>query len=294
MSEPIFTGVATALVTPFKNGGIDFEAFSKHINWQIDSGIDALVVCGTTGESPTLNDEEHKAAIEFVVKEVAGRVPVIAGTGSNDTAYSEQLTKHACDAGVDACLLITPYYNKTTQAGLIASFRKIADASTKPIILYNVPSRTGVNIASETYAELVKHPLINGIKEANGNISSVVKTSSLIGDDAYIYSGNDDQITPIISLGGQGVISVLSNIAPKATLDIAHSALSGDFKTSAKLQAEYVDLCDALFSEVNPIPVKHAMSSLGFCDNSLRLPLLQMSTDKAEVLENCMKRHGLI
>lgn len=294
MSEPIFTGVATALVTPFKNGEIDFEAFSKHINWQIDSGIDALVVCGTTGESPTLDDEEHKAAIEFVVKEVAGRVPVIAGTGSNDTAYSEQLTKHACDAGVDACLLITPYYNKTTQAGLIASFRKIADASTKPIILYNVPSRTGVNIAPETYAELVKHPHINGIKEANGNISSVVKTSSLIGDDAYIYSGNDDQITPIISLGGKGVISVLSNIAPKATLDIAHSALSGDFKTSAKLQADYVDLCDALFSEVNPIPVKHAMSSLGFCENSLRLPLLQMSSDKEEILENCMKRHGLI
>lgn len=294
MSEPIFTGVATALVTPFKDEKIDFEAFSKHINWQIESGIDALVVCGTTGESPTLNDEEHKAAIEFVVKEVAGRVPVIAGTGSNDTAYSVQLTKHACDVGVDACLLITPYYNKTTQAGLIASFRKIADASTKPIILYNVPSRTGVNIAPETYAELVKHPLINGIKEANGNISSVVKTKSLIGDDVYIYSGNDDQITPIISLGGQGVISVLSNIAPKAALDIAHSALSGDFKTSAKFQAEYVDLCDALFSEVNPIPVKHAMSALGFCENSLRLPLLQISTDKAEVLENCMRRHGLI
>lgn len=294
MSEPIFTGVATALVTPFINGKIDYDSFSKHINRQIESGIDALVVCGTTGESPTLNDEEHKAAIEFVVKEVAGRVPVIAGTGSNDTAYSVQLTNHACDAGVDACLLITPYYNKTTQAGLIASFNAIADASTRPIILYNVPSRTGVNIAPETYADLVKHPLINGIKEANGNISSVVKTSSLIGDDAYIYSGNDDQITPIISLGGKGVISVLSNIAPKAALEIAHLALSGDFKTSAKLQAEYVDLCDALFSEVNPIPVKYAMSVLGFCENSLRLPLVQMSTDKAEVLKTCMKKHGLI
>lgn len=294
MSEPIFTGVATALVTPFKSGVIDYDSFSKHINWQIESGIDALVVCGTTGESPTLNDEEHKAAIEFVVKEVAGRVPVIAGTGSNDTAYSVQLTKHACEAGVDACLLITPYYNKTTQAGLIASFKAIADASTRPIILYNVPSRTGVNIAPETYAELVKHPLINGIKEANGNISSVVKTSSFISDDAYIYCGNDDQITPIISLGGKGVISVLSNIAPKAALEIAHSALSGDFQTSAKLQTEYVDLCDALFSEVNPIPVKYAMSVLGFCENSLRLPLVQMSTDKAEVLKNCMKKHGLI
>lgn len=294
MVEPIFTGVATALATPFMDGKIDFESFERHIDWQIEEGIDALVVCGTTGESPTLDDAEHKAAIEFVVKVAGGRVPVIAGTGSNDTAYSIQLTKHACEAGADACLLITPYYNKTTQSGLVDSFMAIANASTKPIILYNVPSRTGVNIAPETYAELVKHPFINGIKEANGNISSVAKTKSLIQDNAVIYSGNDDQITPIISLGGKGVISVLSNVAPKATLEIAHSALDGDFENSSRLQVEYLDLCDALFSEVNPIPVKYALSELGYCENSLRLPLVPMADDRAKVLKDCLVKHDLL
>lgn len=215
MKTPIFEGMATALITPIDENGINYQAFAKLIDWQIDEGIDALVICGTTGESSTLTDEEHRSAIEFAVKQAAGRVPIIAGTGSNDTAYALSLTEFACSVGVDGVLVVTPYYNKATQKGLIKLFTAIADKSTVPVILYNVPSRTGVNISPATVAELAKHPMINAIKEASGNISQIAEIAALCGDNINIYSGNDDQVIPIMSLGGKGCISVLSNLLPK-------------------------------------------------------------------------------
>ena len=294
MAEPIFEGVATALITPFKDDKVDFDAFGKFVDWQIESGVDALVVCGTTGEGSTLSDEEHRECIKFVVEHTNGRVPVIAGTGSNDTAYALDLSRAACDYGADALLVVTPYYNKATQEGLIETFTKIADVSTKPIILYNVPSRTGVNILPSTYAKLCDHDKIVAIKEANGDVPSVAETRSLIGDKMTVYSGNDDQITALMSLGAKGVISVLSNVIPKQTAEIAHAALQGDFKRSAELQIEWYDLCKALFSEVNPIPVKSACAKLGWCENSLRLPLTPMSKDKEALMFDVMKKHGVI
>lgn len=294
MTEPIFQGVATALITPFKDGKVDYDAFGKFVDWQIESGVDALVVCGTTGEGSTLTDEEHRECIKFVVEHTDGRVPVIAGTGSNDTAYAIDLSKAACEMGADALLVVTPYYNKATQAGLVETFTKIAEVSTKPIILYNVPSRTGVNIAPSTYEALMSNDKIAGIKEANGDVVSVIDTLHRIGDNMSLYSGNDDQITAIMSLGGKGVISVLSNVIPKETSEIAHAALNGDFKKSAELQIKYFDLIKALFSEVNPIPVKAACANLGWCENSLRLPLTPMSKEKEEVLVSVMKQHGVI
>ena len=290
----VFQGVATALITPFKNGKIDFDSFSKFIDWQIESGVDALVVCGTTGEGSTLSDEEHRECIKFVVDKTNGRVPVIAGTGSNDGAYAIDLSKGACELGADALLVVTPYYNKATQDGLVELFTKISLNSTLPIILYNVPSRTALNIEPATYKKLCDLDNIVGIKEANGNIASVAETLSLVGDSLDIYSGNDDSITAIMSLGGKGVISVLSNVIPKETCEIAHAALKGDFKTSANLQVKYFDICKALFSEVNPIPVKAACAKMGFCENSLRLPLTPMSKDKEKVLFDVMKKHGVI
>ena len=294
MTTPIFEGVATALITPFKDDKIDFEAFGEFIDWQIASGVDALVVCGTTGEGSTLTDEEHRECIKFVVDHTAARVPVIAGTGSNDTAYALDLSKAACDFGADALLVVTPYYNKATQDGLVETFEKIAEVSTKPIILYNVPSRTGVNILPSTYARLCDNEKIAAIKEANGDIPSVAETKSLIGDKMTIYSGNDDQITAMMSLGAKGVISVLSNVIPKQTAEMAHAALDGDFEKSATLQIEWFDLCKALFSEVNPIPVKAACAKLGWCENSLRLPLTQMSKEKEAILFDVMKKHGVL
>lgn len=294
MAEPIFEGVATALITPFKDDKVDFDAFGKFVDWQIESGVDALVVCGTTGEGSTLSDEEHRECIKFVVEHTNGRVPVIAGTGSNDTAYALDLSRAACDYGADALLVVTPYYNKATQEGLIETFTRIADVSTKPIILYNVPSRTGVNILPSTYAKLCDHDKIVAIKEANGDVPSVAETRSLIGDKMTVYSGNDDQITALMSLGAKGVISVLSNVIPKQTAEIAHAALQGDFKRSAELQIEWYDLCKALFSEVNPIPVKSACAKLGWCENSLRLPLTPMSKDKEAHMFDVMKKHGVI
>lgn len=294
MTEPIFQGVATALITPFKDGKVDYDAFGKFVDWQIESGVDALVVCGTTGEGSTLTDEEHRECIKFVVEHTDGRVPVIAGTGSNDTAYAIDLSKAACEMGADALLVVTPYYNKATQAGLVETFTKIAEVSTKPIILYNVPSRTGVNIAPSTYEALMSNDKIAGIKEANGDVVSVIDTLHRIGDNMSLYSGNDDQITAIMSLGGKGVISVLSNVIPKETSEIAHAALNGYFKKSAELQIKYFDLIKALFSEVNPIPVKAACAHLGWCENSLRLPLTPMSKEKEEVLVSVMKQHGVI
>lgn len=292
--NPVFRGVATALITPLTEAGVDYEALGKLIDWQIEEGVAALVIAGTTGEGSTLSDAEHKEVLKFAVEKVAGRIPVIAGTGSNDTAYAIQLTKYACEIGCDALLCVTPYYNKTTQKGLIASYTAIADASTKPVILYNVPSRTGLNIEPATYAELVKHPMIAGIKEANGNMSKIVETAALIGDQAAIYSGNDDQIVPIMSVGGQGVISVLSNIMPRKTSEICNKWFEGDVKGAAKLQLELLELANALFCETNPIPVKAAMAAMGWCKNYLRLPLVPMEAEHEKKLLALMREQGLV
>ena len=290
----IFQGVATALITPLNEHGIDYEAFGRVIDWQCEQGINALVIAGTTGEGSTLNDAEHKEAVRFSVERVAGRCKVIAATGSNDTAYAIQLSQYACKVGADALLVITPYYNKATQKGLITSFTKIADAVTKPIILYNVPSRTGINIEPETYAAVADHPMIQGIKEANSNISKIVHTAQLVGDKLDIYSGNDDQIVPILSMGGKGVISVLSNVAPKQTMEICNKFFAGDIKGAAELQCRYLPLINALFSEVNPIPVKAAMHAMGWCENYLRLPLTPMESAHWEHLKSLMQEQGLI
>ena len=295
MSNTIFKGIATALITPFTaSGEVDYETYGRLIDWQIESGIDALVSCGTTGEGPTLSDAEHKEVVRFCVERANGRVPVIAGTGSNDTAYAIELTKFACDAGADAMLVVTPYYNKATQKGLIASFSAIADASTRPLILYNVPSRNGCNIQPATYAALADHPNIQAIKEANGNISSIVETMSLVQGKLDLYSGNDDQIVPILSMGGAGCISVLSNILPRETCEITRRFFAGDVAGAAQLQMKYLPLVNALFSEVNPIPVKAAMAAMGWGENVLRLPLTPMEDASREKLFALMRREGLI
>lgn len=293
MKKPVFEGIATALVTPITENGIDYDAFGKLIDWQIESGINALVICGTTGEGSTLTDEEHKEAIAYSVKRSGGRVPIIAGTGSNDTAYALELTEFACSVGVDGVLVVTPYYNKATQNGLIEMFTKIADTSTVPVILYNVPSRTGVNIAPKTVAALSKHPNINAIKEASGNISQIAEIAALCGDDINIYSGNDDQIVPIMSLGGKGCISVLSNVCPKESVEICNSFFGGNIKAAAALQLKYLPLINALFSEVNPIPVKAAMAEMGFCKDYLRLPLTSMEEANKTVLFEEMRKVGI-
>ena len=291
--ESLFKGVATALITPLNENGIDFENFGRTIDWQIEQGINALVICGTTGEGSTLSDEEHCAALEYAIKRAAGRTVMIAGTGSNDTAYAIELTKHACELGYDGMLLVTPYYNKATQKGLIRSFTAIADQSTKPCLLYNVPSRTGVNIEPETYAALAEHPMICGIKEANGNISKIVQTMSLVGDKLDLYSGNDDQIVPLLSVGGSGVISVLSNIMPKETVEMCDRYFAGDIKGALDMQLKYLPLINALFCEVNPIPVKAAMAAMGYCENYVRLPLTPMEEADKENMLKLMREQGL-
>ncbi len=293
-TKPIFEGAATALVTPLTAEGIDFAAFGRLIDWQIESGIDALVVCGTTGESSTLTDEEHREAIRYAVKRAAGRVPIIAGTGSNDTAYAVDLAKFSEEVGADAHLVVTPYYNKATQRGLIKMYETIADACALPMILYNVPSRTGVNIEPATYAALADHPNIAAIKEAGGNISKIVETVALVGDKLDLYSGNDDQIVPIMACGGRGVISVLSNLLPGETSALCKKFLAGDVSGAMQMQTHYLPLVNALFSEVNPIPVKAAMSAMGFCEDYLRLPLTPMEDARREVLLGLMRAENLI
>ena len=293
-ANPIFRGAATALITPLTPDGIDFDAFARVIDWQIAEGISALVIAGTTGEGSTLSDEEHRAAAKFAVDHIAGRVPVIVGTGSNDTAYAVDLTRYCCDIGADAMLVVTPYYNKATQNGLIKMYTTIADASTKPLILYNVPSRTGVNLTPKSCAALADHPNIAAVKEASSNISQIVELASLVGDKLDIYSGNDDQITPILAMGGAGVISVLSNVLPKKTQEICDRFFNGDVKGSAQLQCELLPLINALFSEVNPIPVKAAMSMMGYCENYLRLPLTEMEQEHQKVLIECMRAQGIV
>lgn len=294
MKKTIFEGAATALVTPLTQEGIDYNAFGRLIDWQIDSGIDALVICGTTGEGSTLTDEEHREAIRFAVERANKRVPIIAGTGSNDTDYAIDLTRFSYEVGADASLVVTPYYNKATQKGLVTMFTAIADAADLPMILYNVPSRTGVAIEPSTYLALADHPNIVAIKEANGNISKIVETAALVGDKLDIYSGNDDQIVPVMSVGGKGVISVLSNLLPKQTSEICHAFMNGDIKRSLKMQLDYLPLINALFCEVNPIPVKAAMAAMGYCEDYLRLPLTPMEDAHRATLLACMKAHGLI
>ena len=293
-TKTVFKGVATALITPLDENGVNYEKLGKLIDWQIEEGINAIVICGTTGEASTLTDEEHRAAIKFAVERANKRVPIIAGTGSNDTDYAVDLTRFACEVGVDGVLVVTPYYNKTSQVGLIKMFTTIADSSSVPVILYNVPSRTGVNIEPATYLKLAEHPMITGIKEASGNISALAKTASLLKGKLDIYSGNDDEIVPIMSLGGVGVISVLSNLLPKKTVEICDSFLKGDVTRARDLQLELLPLINALFSDVNPIPVKAAMAHMGFCDNYLRLPLVELAKDKEEVLVKLMKEQNLI
>lgn len=293
MKKTIFKGMATALVTPLTENGIDYEAFGKLIDWQIDEGINGLVICGTTGEGSTLTDEEHRAAIEFAVKRANKRVPIIAGTGSNDTAYAIDLTKFAYEVGADAALVVSPYYNKATQNGLITMFTAIADASPLPIILYDVPSRTGVSIEPKTVATLANHPNIVGLKAACGNISKIAETAHLCGDKIDIYSGNDDQVIPIMSLGGVGCISVLSNVLPKESVLMCQKFFDGDIKGATKMQLDYIPLINALFSEVNPIPVKAAMAKMGFCEDYLRLPLTPMEENTRKNLYAQMENVGI-
>ena len=294
-NNPIFKGIATALITPFAaSGEVDYESYGRLIDWQIESGIDALVACGTTGEGPTLTDDEHKEVIRYTVERSAGRVPVIAGTGSNDTEHGLYMSQVAADAGADALLHVTPYYNKTTQKGLIQHYTYIADRVKCPVILYNVPSRTGLNISVDTYKVLSQHPNINGVKEASGNIGQVMHILSACGDDFNVWSGNDDEIVPMIGAGAQGVISVLANICPKETVELTHACLNGDYATARALQFKYIDLIDALFCETNPIPVKTAMNMLGYEVGNLRMPLCEMEEKNALRLENALKNVGLL
>lgn len=295
MKKTVFTGAAVAIITPmYPDGSVNYEELAKLVEFQIANGTDAIVACGTTGESSTLGDEEHVQVIKAVVDQVNGRVPVIAGAGSNDTAYAVWLSREASDLGADALLHVTPYYNKTSQSGLIRHFNTIADATDLPVILYNVPSRTGVNILPETYRELAKHPNIVAAKEANGNISSVAQTVALCGDDLAIYSGNDDQIVPILSLGGKGVISVLSNVAPAQTHEICQLFFDGKVSESAALQLKLLPLINTLFCDVNPIPVKEAMNMLGYAAGSCRLPLDRLSEAGRSRLAAELKAAGLL
>lgn len=295
MKQPIFTGAGVAIITPFTaDNKVNYPALKAILEYQIEHGTDAIVICGTTGESATLSHEEHTEAIRFTVETVAHRIPVIAGTGSNDTAYALHLSNEAEKIGVDGLLMVTPYYNKASQEGLVRHYTYLADRVSTPIIIYNVPSRTGCDVKPETYAELSKHKMIYGAKEASGNISSIAKTISLCEPDFSVYSGNDDQITAIMSLGGKGVISVLSNVAPQVAHDIAAAALQGDFETSRKLQLRYLELCNALFMDVNPIPVKQAMRMMGFDAGPLRMPLCDMSDVNTEKLRAVMQKYKLI
>ena len=291
--NPIFRGIATALITPTTPAGVDYNRLDQLIDWQIAQGINALVICGTTGESSTLTDAEHRQVMAHAIRKIDGRVPVICGTGSNETDYAVELTKSACADGADAVLVVTPYYNKTTQNGLVAMYNTIADASTKPVILYNVPSRTGIGIAPETYVKLAEHPNIAAIMEANSDISKIVETFSLVGDKLDIYSGNDDQIVPILSMGGMGCISVLSNVIPAQTVAITDKFFAGDIAGAAKLQCDFMPLVRSLFCESNPIPVKAAMAAMGFCENFLRLPLVPMEEAHYQVMIQRMRALGI-
>jgi 4-hydroxy-tetrahydrodipicolinate synthase len=290
----LFTGAGVAIITPFTENGINFPELGRIIEDQIANHTDAIVITGTSGESATMTDEEHKAAIKFAVDQVKGRIPVIAGTGSNETAYAVQLSQYAEKVGADALLVVTPYYNKATQKGLIKHFTTIADSVNIPIVLYHVPSRTGVTISIDTFKVLAQHPRIVAVKEASGDLSAILRIRQACGDDLAVYSGNDDQIVPILSLGGKGVISVLSNVAPKVAHDICQLYFDGKVEESAKLQIDYTDLIDALFCEVNPIPAKTAMNLIGYQAGPLRMPLCDMEEAHLAQLKTALQQHGLL
>lgn len=295
MKKTIFTGAGVAIVTPMNpDESINFDRLGQIIDNQIENGTDAIVICGTTGESATMTDQEHVDCIEYAVKRVNGRVPVVAGAGSNHTSYAVWMSKEAKRVGADALLHVTPYYNKTSQTGLIRHFNAVADATDLPIILYNVPSRTGVNITPATYRELAKHPNIVAAKEANGNISQIAQIAQACGDELDLYSGNDDQIVPLLSLGAKGVISVLSNIMPRETHDICRLFFEGKIAESRALQLKLLPLINALFSDVNPIPVKEAMNMMGWECGECRLPLVSMQPQAKEHLRVLMQEQGLI
>ena len=295
MKNTIFTGAGVAIVTPMnEDGSVNYEAYADLIDFQIENKVDAIISCGTTGESSTLSDEEHREVIRFAIEHTAGRVPVIAGTGSNDTKYAIELSKSAEEMGADGLLLVTPYYNKTSQRGLVAHFGMISESVKTPIILYSVQSRTGVNIAPETAYELSKYDNIAAIKEASGNISQVAKIRALCGDNLDVYSGNDDQIVPLLSLGGKGVISVLANVAPEVTHNICQYYFDGKVAESAALQLEYLDLCNDLFIDVNPIPVKEALNMMGMNAGPCRMPLYAMTDAAKDKLAATLARHGLL
>ena len=294
MKKTLFTGMATAIVTPMSSdGSVDYEAMGRFIDFQIENGINALVVMGTTGENATLEPEEQKEVIAFTVKKTAGRVPVIAGTGTNNTAHVLENTKNACEVGVDGILVVTPYYNKATQAGLIKHFTMIADASEVPVILYNVPGRTGCALTPKTVAALAEHPNIVGLKEATGNMAQMVEIMNLCGDKIDIYSGEDALTVPMMAMGGSGTISVLSNILPAESVAMTDACKAGDFKTAAAMQCKFIPVINALFSQVNPIPVKAATAAMGFGDDSLRLPLTPMEEPFRSVMLEEMRKLGM-
>lgn len=295
MKNTIFTGAGVAIITPMnEDGSINYDGFAENIEYQINNGTDAIIVCGTTGEASTMTDEEHVECIRFAVEKTAGRIPVIAGTGSNDTKYAVELSKIAQEKGADGLLLVTPYYNKASQKGLIAHFTAIADAVDIPIILYNIPGRTGVNIDINTYKILGQHKNIAAVKEASGNLSYTSKLIAQCGDLLDVYSGNDDIIVPMMSIGAKGVISVISNIMPKETHEITRFCLENNCEEAAKLQMKYLELINNLFIEVNPIPIKEAMNQMKMPSGPCRLPLCEMTGEHIEILKNSMKKIGLI
>jgi len=293
MKAPVFTGSAVAIVTPFTDDFIDFSKLSKLIDFQIENGTDAIVVCGTTGEASTQTIPEHLATIEYCIKHVNGRVPVIAGTGSNDTAHAVMMSQNAEKSGADALLMVTPYYNKTSQAGLIRHYNYVADRVGIPIILYNVPSRTGMSIAADTYRELSKHPNINGVKEASGDLNLIANTRHLCGDDLNLWSGNDEQVIPLMSLGAKGVISTVANIVPKQMSEMTRLMRNGKLEEAAAIQLQLIELIDAVFIEVNPIPIKTALNLMGMEVGQLRMPLCDMLPKNLEILKKAMKNMGL-
>ena len=294
MKNTIFKGIATAMVTPMTASGIDFDALARLIEFQIENGINALIPTGTTGESATLSPEERKEVIRFTLRRVDGRVPVIAGTGTNDTRFVLDFTRFACDEGADGVLVVTPYYNKSTQGGLIAHYTAVADASDKPVILYNVPSRTGCNLLPETVSVLADHPMICGIKEASGNMSQVMDLFATCGDRLDIYSGEDGLIQPIMAMGGMGCVSVLSNVMPQEAVALADMMFAGKFQEATALQLKLLPLIHSLFSEVNPIPVKAALSEMGICENYVRLPLVPMTEKNKEIMLKNMQALGVL
>ncbi len=294
MRKPIFTGSGVAIITPFTENGVNFDELGRMIEYHIENKTDAIIICGTTGEASTMPDDEHCATIKYAVEKAAGRIPVIAGTGSNDTPHAIKLSKFAEDAGADAILTVTPYYNKATQKGLVEHFTAIANAISIPVILYNVPSRTGCNIKPETLKKLSEVENIVAVKEASGDLSQVAKIASICGDALDIYSGNDDQVLPILSLGGKGVISVVANVAPKETHDMVMEFLEGNINEAKDIQLGMIELCDALFCEVNPIPVKTALGLMGWETGKLRLPLTPMEPNTLSQLKTALKNYGLI